>query len=199
MCAAGAHPAMKLAILATIVREVEFQDTQIEGYFDNIDSPLRKKAIAITSGYLINDDNRPQKIHALEPDLLGEWFVLYCFYRGLKFEELLDIAWQYSPDKTANFLQKITQDFIDLPKKDANGNLVEKLLAHVPPHATHYKALTNVVTLIAAYLYIGNLTIPRSIIVALEQAVNLSNSEARVFLPFLAASRSSVQATIASF
>ncbi|SHL59100.1 TPR repeat [Nitrosospira sp. Nsp11] len=179
------HSAMKLAVLATIVREVKFQDTQIEQYFGNIDSLLRKEAIAITSGYLINDDNRPEKIHALEPDLLGEWFVLYCFYQGLKFEELLDLAWHCSPNETAIFLQRITQDFIDFSQRHPNGNLVEKLLAHPSSHETYYPALAKVAVEIGVKLFRNYLTIPPNLIVALEHAADSSDTAAMFFLGLL--------------
>lgn len=180
-----AHPAMELAVLATIVGEVKFQDAPIERYFDNIDSSLRKEAIAITSGWLINDDTRPQKIHALEPDLLGEWFVLYCFHQGLKFEELLDLAWDYSPDKTANFLQRITQDFIDSSKEASKWTVIEKLLAHKLRHENHYKALANVAVFIGVNLENRNLSISPNIIAALELAANSNNSDAMTYLGLL--------------
>jgi TPR repeat protein len=180
-----AHPAMKLVVLATIVREIKFQDDPITKHFGSIDSSLRREAVAIARGYLINSDNRPAEIHALEPDLLGEWFVLYCFHQGFEFEELLNIAWQYSPDKVADFLQRITQDFIDLPKKDSNGNLVEELLAHAPPHESHYQALGNTAPVIAHKLYQRNLPLPQNIIIALEHAANLSNVAAMNYLGFL--------------
>lgn len=166
------HPAMKLAVLATMVRKVRFQDDPIKQYFGNIDSPLGKKSVAITSGYLINNDNRPEEIYGLEPDLLGEWFVLYCFNQGLEFEELLDISWQYSPDKMAEFLQRITQDFIDPSKQYNNWDLIEKLLAYKSPQENHYQDLASVAVVIAINLYLRNLTIPQNIIVALEYAAN---------------------------
>ena len=179
------HPAMKIAVLATIVRKVRFQDIQIEQCFDNVNLSVRKEAVAITSGYLINDDNCPDEIHGLEPDLLGEWFVLYCFYKGHKFDELLDIAWEYSPNETASFLQRIAQDFSDLHKKYNNWNLTEKLLAHKPPHENHYQALANVASDIAHRLHQSDLTIPQNIIVALEYAANLSDTVAMSSLGLL--------------
>lgn len=180
------HPAMKLAVLATIVREVKFQDTLIQQYIDNIDTFLRREPVAITSGNLINDDNRPHEIHGLEPDLLGEWFVLHCFNEDLDFEELLNISWQYSPDKTANFLQRIVQDFIDLSEKYNNWSLIEKLLEHIPSNSDekHYKALANVSVAIAKNIDHKDLTIPSNIIVALEYA-SLSDTVAMNYLGFL--------------
>lgn len=170
------HPAMKLAVLSTIVHEVKFQDDKIEQYFGNINSLLIKEAVAITSGHLISNDNCPDEIHALEPDLLGEWFVLYCFdKRRLKFEELLDFAWEYWPNETATFLQKISRDFIVLPKEFNNCDLTEKLLAYQPPHENHYHALGNVAASIVEKLDQKKLTIPENIISALEYAANASD------------------------
>jgi Sel1 repeat-containing protein len=178
------HPAMKLAVLATIIGTIKLQDTRIEQYFGHIDSSLGKEAVAITSGYLINNNKRPHEIHALKPDLLGEWFVLYCFLEGLGFEELLDIAWQYWPNDTASFLQRITQDFIDLSKEDKSWDITEKLLTHKPPQENHYQALANVAVSIASKLYQRKLTVPQNIITALEYAVNLSDTAAMSGLGF---------------
>ncbi|WP_347888499.1 SEL1-like repeat protein [Nitrosomonas europaea] len=176
------HPAMKLALLATIVRQVNFEDEIIKSSFGEISVSLGREAIAITSSYLINDDNNPHKIYALQPDLLGEWFVLFCFYKRLKFEELLNLAWEYSPDETAIFLQRITQDFINLSEKYTNWDLTEKLLAYVPSQEKYYQALANVAIVIADKLYRGNLTIPSNIIATLEYAADLSDTVAMNYL-----------------
>lgn len=178
------HEAMKLAVLATIVRQINFEDEIIKSNFGHIDSSLGKEALAIANSYLVNNDNRPHKIHALEPDLLGEWFVLYCFYQGLNFEELLNIAWEYSPNDTAMFLIRVMQDFIDLTKTYNDWNLTEKLLAHKPPHENHYLVLARVAVFISYELGRRNLTIPHNIIIALEHAANLSNVIAMDYLGF---------------
>ena len=179
------HPAIKLAVLATMVRGVEFQDKRLKEYFGSIDSSIRREAVAITSGNLVNDDIRPRTIGALEPDLLGTWFVLYCFYNELEFEELLDIAWQCSPKNTTVFLLRITQDFIDLPKKYKRLGVIEKLLAHPPPYKSHYQDLASVAVALTYNLYRKRLAIPKNIIVSLENAVNLSNPSAMISLGFL--------------
>lgn len=177
------HEAMKLAVLATIVRQINFEDEIIKSNFGHIDSSLGKEALAITNSYLVNN-NRPHKIHALEPDLLGEWFVLYCFYQGLNFKEILNIAWEYSPNDTAMFLIRVMQDFIDLTKTYNDWNLTEKLLAHKPPHENHYLVLARVAVFISYELGRRNLTIPQNIIIALEHAANLSNVLAMDYLGF---------------
>lgn len=176
------HPAMKLAVLATIVRKVNFEDDKIENYFGIIDSRIRKEAISITSSYLINSSQRPRDIFALQPDLLGEWFVLYCFFEGFKFEELLDFAWQHSPIEMATFLQRITQDFIDLYKECNEGRIIHKLLSHKHSSENYYLALAFVAVDIAHKLYHKNLPIPENIIIALEHAANLLNNDAMNFL-----------------
>lgn len=181
------HDAMKLAVLATIVRQVNFEDEIIKSSFDETNESLGKEAIAITSSYLIIDNN-PYKIHALEPDLLGEWFVLFCFYKRLKFEELLNLAWKYSPNETAIFLQRITQDFIDLSEKYDSWNLTEKLLAYIPFHENfrlerYYKALANVAVAISSELYRRDIKIPENIIVSLEYAAKF-DTDAMYYLGF---------------
>lgn len=183
------HDAMKLAVLATIVRQVSFEDEIIKSSFDETNESLGREAMAITSSYLINDNNNPHKIYALEPDLLGEWFVLFCFYKRLKFEELLNLAWKYSPNETAIFLQRITQDFIDLSEKYGSWNLTEKLLAYVPlsenfPKEEYYQALAKVAVTITDKLYIRDLSIPQNIITALKYGAK-SDPNAMSFLGFL--------------
>ncbi|SFE81224.1 tetratricopeptide repeat protein [Nitrosomonas sp. Nm166] len=177
------HPAMKLAVLATIVRQISFEDVQIKRYFGEIGWPLRQKAIFIASGYLINKDDHPQQIFAMEPHLLGEWFVLFCFYRGLNFEELLEIAWQYSPKNTALFLHRITQDFIDISKEYDKWDLIHELIAHKLPCDNCYEALAHVAVAITDKL-LRNSKIPQNIIDALEYAGNLSDISAMNYLGF---------------
>lgn len=179
------HPAMKLAVLATIARNINFEDELIEKYFGVFDSSIRKEAISITTSDVINSSKRPKVIEALQPDLLGEWFVLYCFSEGLKVEELLDIAWEYSPDNTAMFLQHITQDFIDIPKEYNKEGLIEKLLAYKPSHESHYQALADVATVIIVKLHQSNLSIPQNLIAALEHAAKLCDGDAMNSLGFL--------------
>lgn len=179
------HPAMKLAVLATMVRGVEFQDKRLKEYFGNIYSSIRREAVAITSGNLVNDDIRPQTIGALEPDLLGTWFVLYCFYNDLEYEELLDIAWRHWPNEMAVFLARITEDFLDLPKEYKRLGLTEKLLSYKLFHENHYLALANVAVAISHNLYLKTLKIPQNIIAALEHAVIFSNTAAMIYLGIL--------------
>lgn len=178
------HAAMKLALLATMIRKVRFQDELITKHFTDIDSSLRKEAISITSSYLINDDDFPQEIFALEPDLLGEWFVLFCINRGFELGNLLDIAWKYSPNEMAMFLQRITQDFIDVPVNNTDERLIQKLLVHCPPQETAYQALANVAVSIAGALYDANLPIPQPIMIALENSANCSDVSAMNALGF---------------
>lgn len=180
--------AMKLAVLATIVRQVNLEDEIIKSSFGETSVSLGREAMAITSSYLINDDNNPHKIYALEPDLLGEWFVLFCFYKRLKFEELLNLAWKYSPNETAIFLQRITQDFIDLSEKYGSWNLTEKLLAYVPfqenfSQEKYYQALAKVAVPIAGELYRRDIKIPENIIISLEFAAKF-DTDAMYYLGF---------------
>lgn len=181
------HPAMKLAVLATIVRTVRFNDPQIKQHFGSINSDIGKAAVSITSGRL-NNSKRPKEIYALEPDLLGEWFVLYCFYEGLEFKELLNIAWRYSPKETAIFLQRITQDFVEFFKRIDEDDLLElivKLIAHELPHEKHYEALANVAVEISVKLFQKCLPVTPNLIVALKHAANSSDTAAMFFLGLL--------------
>lgn len=166
------HSAMKLAVLATMIRGVEFQDTHLKEHFGNIDASIRREAVAITSGNLVNDDIRPRTIGALEPDLLGTWFVLYCFHNDLEYKELLNIAWQYSPENTAVFLLRVVQDFIDLPEKYKRLGVTEKLLAQTPPHEDHYRVLAKVTDDIATKFYEKNLSVPSNLFFVVEHSAN---------------------------
>lgn len=180
------HPAMKLAVLATIVRKINLENDKIEQNFGVIDSILGKEVISITSSYLVNKNTRPQEIHALEPDLLGEWFVLYCFYKGLKFKELLDISWQYMPRETVIFIRRISQDFLDVFDEEYDiRNLIEQLIAYTPQNGNSYQELAQIASFIADKLYQRNLSIPPNIITALEYAANYSDTYAMNYLALL--------------
>lgn len=180
------HPAMKLAILATIVRTIKFDAPQIKQHFGIIDSPLGKESASIATGFIPQKSKRPHEITALKPDLLGEWFVLYCIHQGLEFEELMNLAWEYWPNETALFLQRITHNFIGVADKKYNiKEIIQKLLAYKPFAEAHCAALAKVAINIAQDLQEKNIILPQTIISALVYAANLSDTVAMNLLGIL--------------
>jgi len=142
-------PAMRLAVLATIVRGFDFRERMLAELVHPINSDLRRQALALNAGQIAASEQGPGNyLHPLEPDLLGEWFVLKAFDGGLPMDEVLRFAWRMNPTETGAFLQRIAQDFSDHPVAigainyavgdQAPGHLEEfavQLLRTLPPGA----------------------------------------------------------------
>lgn len=102
--------AFRLAAIATIAKELNCEEFTSKPYGFKISEKWRDRAQVLTDAPRggLNDDHR---ITSLQPDLLGEWFVLSALARGLKTEKVVPQAWLVNPDNTAAFMQRLAQDF----------------------------------------------------------------------------------------
>nr|WP_320144108.1 tetratricopeptide repeat protein [uncultured Cohaesibacter sp.] len=124
-------PAMRLAVLATIVRGFDFRDHNLSSFISPINSDLRRQALALNAGLIASSERGPGNyLPPLEPDLIGEWFVLNAFEGGLPMAEILDLAWQIKPKETGAFLQRIAQDF---PEHPTTIEIVNYRISDFPP------------------------------------------------------------------
>lgn len=108
-------PAMFLALLATIVGDVDCRQFSFD-HLSSVPANVRRQALALTNtehGRIERGEN--QTVSKLEPDLLGEWFVLDAIECGANVERLLHDAWALKPQKTAEFLLHAIQDFASHP------------------------------------------------------------------------------------
>ncbi len=106
-----------------------------------------------------------QLIPALQPDLLGEWFVLSAIANGLPGEEILNLAWQQGPEQTAAFLHRLSQDF---PEHAVTAELLHK----EPPNDQARKAFAGISASILVNLHEARCPFPAPVIVGLIAAAN---------------------------
>lgn len=103
------QPSIRIAVLATIVGGLDCREHRDLGPPFPADPVARHQASVIVGG----GGEASQYIPPLEPDLLGEWFVLRCFEEGLPIEEIYRLAWKINPSAVSSFQKRIEQDFPD--------------------------------------------------------------------------------------
>lgn len=109
-------PAMRLALLATICSEIDCRKLGQKPELKRISSKTRLQALCLTANESgVAERGGDQIIRKLEPDLLGEWFVLDAISSGANVERLLSEAWELSSANTAAFLERTIVDFPDHP------------------------------------------------------------------------------------
>lgn len=108
---------MRLAILATMIGEVDINKLVKYPDWANLDNVAVRDAVILTDGFLGNDSVAHQKVSGLKPDLLGEWFVLYNLSGHLKnrLTSLCTLAWQLAPREFAHFHLRCSNDFFEHP------------------------------------------------------------------------------------
>ena len=117
-------PSARLAVLATMTDGLDCSNVDEFLNFD-ASSRTRKQALALTGGEIHKSISGPSEIiTAMKPDLLGEWYVLSSFEKGIPIEEITAIAWRYKPEKMASFIQHLSQDFINHPLTKSMLNCV---------------------------------------------------------------------------
>ncbi|MEM1149523.1 MAG: tetratricopeptide repeat protein [Pseudomonadota bacterium] len=92
-----------LAVLATLTRGIGSH--QIKE-----DQSVLECAARITDTPR-DEFSEPAYIHGLEPDILGEWFILSCSPLGERLNHLLEAAWSLSAGDLVEFIIRLVQDF----------------------------------------------------------------------------------------
>jgi TPR repeat protein len=105
---------LRLALLATMIGELDCSEITRNGYFPQIDNNVRKQALALTGGSLSKHyQGASYKLLSLQPDILGEWFVLSNLQKNPDIEAIVKMAWAIAPEKMAGFIQRLVEDFTD--------------------------------------------------------------------------------------
>jgi len=105
------HPALKLAVLATMIREVDSSILSNKHDWKKCGPRIRKQARVITDRPISGDDP-DDKIRGLLPDLLGEWFIVNAVdANGIPIEEIILAGWQIAPNEMAACLARLSRDF----------------------------------------------------------------------------------------
>lgn len=121
------HPALELAVLATMVGELAVQHVPGLPLSGPADSVTLRQALAINDAPARTGLLGPGPVvSGLEPDLIGEWLVLsFLANHGDAVEALTAPLWAHYPGEVANFLLRAAQDF-------AGHATLERLFATTP-------------------------------------------------------------------
>jgi len=156
-------PASRLAVLATMTDGINCKEAHKSNLIPKAEAQTRRQALAMTGSPLTKEtiDGPAQHIPAMQPDLLGEWYVIASFEaEGPPMEELTSIAWQYAPEKMSSFMQRLSQDFWDHPS-------VNQMLRCVNSDLVDVNTLSKVANALIARLHTDGLAIPDKVIQAL--------------------------------
>ena len=165
-CLGDNSPAERIAIIATIVGGLNCVEAERKGVIPHADGDTRCRALVLTDGPQGGNTTGPaQFIPALQPDLLGEWFVLSAIDQGLRGEELLNLAWRCAPKQTAAFLQRLSEDF-------PGHTVTTELLGKEPPDDQALNALADVSSTILYNLSEARCSFPAPVVGALNHAAN---------------------------
>ncbi len=157
---------MKLAVLSTIVNGLNCNDIPENTFVNNLDSDTRKKAIALTGGAYSEDfQGAPYYIPAMQPDILGEWFVISCLSRNISVKDISELAWKYNPGNTAGFIQRLSLDFPESP-------VLSDLLDNLDIDSISLDILSRFAFAVLLHLYNTNEPIPKNIVDALYQGAS---------------------------
>lgn len=160
------HPALRLAVLATIIRSIDTRELKRNGYWPERDPQTRKQALAVTNGS-IREGYQRKKISGLMPDILGEWFVISAIAEGvLQTKMIIDTAWRTNPTETVSFLVRLSRDF---PHHQGSCNL----LAVAPPNEGFINSVldTSVAT-IMSNLWASSQKFPKHLVSRLKSAAH---------------------------
>ncbi len=163
-------PASRLAVLATMTDGIDCTKVYTSSLITipQPDTDIRRQALTMTGGSLSEDENGPSEhIPPMEPDLLGEWYVISSLVTGgLPLEELTTAAWRYAPEKMGSFMQRLYQDFQDHP-------IAKKMLDSINLDQLDMNALSKVASALLVRLYEDRLVFPEKVMQALHiQAEN---------------------------
>ena len=125
-------PSSKLALLATMTGEVDCNKAEELGIISYMDYETRKEATVLNGGIISSSQGTHSSskiIKPMQPDLLGEWFVLSSLVENISLKSLLNLALKYSVDGTTTFIIHALQDFSDYVYKygilnDINYDLI---------------------------------------------------------------------------
>jgi TPR repeat protein len=152
-------PASRLAILATMIDGLDCEDAQKKEFIPVPTADDREQALALTGNPMSEDmdGSPPMVIPSMQPDLLGEWYVIVSLEKPWSpLKELTDIAWRYAPEKMGHFMQKLFQDFHDSPTTAA-------ILECIDPDRIEINTLSKLINDLLTFLVAHRLAIPEKI------------------------------------
>ncbi len=129
----GKNASMHLAVAATIIGELDCNE--ISEWFEKRNwVPHNAKIVGeakLIADNPVCDDPEPT-ILGLEPDLLGEFFVIESIRKQKRFLRLLDLCWSVNPTRVVDFLSRVARDFSNLPT-------TREIIDHPVPEGSRHK------------------------------------------------------------
>lgn len=159
-------PSIRLARLATMIggfdNMMATRDPALRGTAIT-DPQILREALVLVDGPVGSGAPLAGFIPAMEPDLLGEWFVLWAFANGsADNERLVQNAWLLAPNKVPGFLVRCAQSFPNRPE-------VHWLLDILPVDETARKAFeTTSPSLVNTLIASGATALPPTLRALLE-------------------------------
>ncbi len=119
------HPSMVMAVLATMCERLEFAGA-IDLPPELRTSQSHRYVAALMTDTFGQTPHETREVSGLEPDILGERFVLRSLGTGLMdIDRCLELAWSLDPAAMARFVLKISRDFLSDP-------ITQRIIAYAP-------------------------------------------------------------------
>ena len=160
--------AMRIALLATMTGEFNCLEAETKYAHPYADNQVRLEAMVLAGNPIGPDDfnGPPETITAMQPDLLGEWFVISCLKKGrISVQETSDTAWHINDEAMSGFLQRLSQDFWGEPE-------INDLLDCIDFEKIEPETLTVIANVLLVHFHQNKNKIPQKIIFALEMEAN---------------------------
>lgn len=170
-------PAVRLALLATMVDGFDNLTTTLPALWQIPDRRTIQEATIIVDGPMGTGAPFSGLIPPLQPDILGEWFVLASLSGGVIRAALLaEAAWEVAPEKMATFLQRITHDFPERPE-------IFHILNFVPAKEQQISAYSSVcVSLFEVLSRSNSKEFPKGLCHAIEYSVDVIKDLEAIYL-----------------
>lgn len=170
---------MQLALIASICREVDCKRFADEmDWLDLDDGTIREAQILNDQPVRTDRGGIERKVVGLQPDLLGEWFVLSAIEEGQPLALILAAAWTVSPEMTASFLVRIARDFRSMP-----GAI--SMIEWLPKNGLGREAYRQSAGAIAKHLVTCRTELPPTLFASLEQAAQGKDASAMALIGYL--------------
>lgn len=165
--------ASRLALLATMIGVFDSGSDRAMQLVGRFDPDVRHQAAVMTGQFSSNSFSKkvvpPEKIEGMQPDLLGEWYVLCCFKNEQTLKEVANIAWQYSPEKMGGFINRLCEDFPSHP-------VTSRILNSISLNSLDKEVLSQFVNAILIQHLKNKIEIPKLVIDSLKVSAENGNA-----------------------